>query len=174
MPKSNIVLVLAGVSGSGKTTLAETIRNWVNSDAHAEPYEAIVSADKYFIQEGKYLFDPAQLPQAHSACLRQYLYELEVERRPLVMVDNTNSTNWERSPYMAIATLFGYMPWVITLATPPDVAAKRGLHGVPEQRVLQMWERMEKPLPFWNTYTPPSHELIVVQARMVLETVGLR
>jgi predicted kinase len=137
----NKVRILRGISGSGKSTY--TRANYPNA--------FVVSADHYFIKDGIYTFDVAQLGTAHSTCFRKYIEALQDEL-PLVVVDNTNTTAWECSPYVQGAAAFGYESEIITLDCEPDVAAKRNVHGVPRKNVLDMYRRLikNKLPPFWN------------------------
>lgn len=138
------VKILRGVAGSGKSTYARA--NYPNA--------LVVSADHYFIKDGIYTFDVAKLGDAHSTCFRNYIQAL-IDDVELVVVDNTNTTAWECSPYVQGASAFGYEVEIITLECDPDMAAQRNIHGVPRKSVLDMYRRISRNRlpPFWNQKT---------------------
>jgi len=141
---SGKVKILRGVAGSGKSTYAYA--NYSNA--------LVVSADHYFVENGLYTFDVAKLGDAHSTCFRNYIEALQDEVS-LVLVDNTNTTAWECSPYVQGGAAFGYDVEIITLECDPDVAARRNVHGVPRKSVLDMHRRLTRNRlpPFWNQKT---------------------
>jgi predicted kinase len=105
----------------------------------------------------EYRFNPAQLPEAHSACLRRFVALCETGTD--VVVDNTNTTAVELAPYVALAGMYGYEVEIIRLHCDPFLAAKRNTHGVPEKAVLAMHARLmsDRLPPFW-----PQEQIIVV------------
>jgi len=109
------VIVLRGISGSGKTTWAK------------EKYEGavVVSADDHFLQEdGTYLYVASEIDAAHEACYRRFM-EAVRKKEPLIVVDNTNVTLWEMSPYVMPAQSAGYEVEIVTLMCDPEVAIAR-------------------------------------------------
>lgn len=106
---------MRGISGSGKST-------WVTKHY---PDAVVVSADDFFRQpDGSYQFDAARLQEAHEECMRSFL-EVIMARKPLVIVDNTNVTAAEISPYVLPAKALGYDVEVLTLAVQPETAIGR-------------------------------------------------
>ena len=135
------VIILRGIPGSGKST-------YIRKNL---PEAWIFSADHFFMVGEEYKFDPSKLPQAHAACLREYLEWLTfVEGRrcrwPLV-VDNTNTSVMEIAPYAALALAYGASLRIVTIKCDPAVAAARNVHGVPEAAVLAMAKRLEDETP---------------------------
>ena len=102
------VKILSGVSGSGKSTFGRGLRA-----------DLTVSADDFFVtSDNKYNFDPSKLGQAHAACFREYIHALTNLGDTLVVVDNTNTTESEISPYVLGASAFGWNVEIITISVP--------------------------------------------------------
>lgn len=138
----NSVVILQGISGSGKSTVASKLA----------PPEAVCSADDTFMVEGKYVFNPARLPEAHGNCLKKFVALLTGPVKCGIVVDNTNTTVAEIAPYVALAQAYGRDVTIVTVPCDPLVAAKRNTHGVPETACIAMWQRIEqtnKTLPPW-------------------------
>ena len=126
------VIILRGISGSGKSTYIAT----------HYPIATIASADKYFMRDDVYTFDPKQLGNAHSWCFRQF--EAALQRSDeTVIVDNTNTKLWEFKGYLDLTAQYGYEVKVIRLTVDPKIAAARNLHGVPTEKVQQMQDRFQ-------------------------------
>jgi predicted kinase len=126
------VIIMCGISGSGKSTRA----------AKFYPKAMVVSADHFFMVDGEYRFDPSKLPQAHGACLRNFVMCLQGDA-DMVVVDNTNTTVAEVAPYAALALAYGYDLKVEILKVDVETAAARNLHGVPKAGIVKMAERLE-------------------------------
>jgi len=146
------VIVMRGVPGSGKTTAAmEIVKSYV---AYGSYRHKIVSADAYFVRlgNGRYAFDASLLSQAHAECFKSFIEALQ-RKTDLVIVDNTNSTAVEMAPYMLGAAAYGYEAEYVTIHCDPIVAAARNVHGVSEQVVVSMYERMlnERMPPWWKS-----------------------
>jgi hypothetical protein len=160
------VTILSGVSGSGKTTLAENDTSGV-----------IVSADHYFMtKDGRYCFDSKSLTAAHARCFRNFIDGLRSGMASHIIVDNTNTTEAEISPYVLGAQAFGASVEVVTIHVPTygagdlagspydpflDQCAARNKHGVPRATIEAQAKRMlaRKLPPWWNTRTvTPTYE----------------
>ena len=141
-----MIYVMSGLPGSGKSTWAENARLGATG-----PVE-VVSADKYFLRDGEYKFEPKLLPDAHAACLRAFtdLVSYSPNDRMLVVVDNTNISNWERAPYMALGHAFGHDTTLIIIETPIEVCLAKNIHGVSEDAIVGMKARFEQPLRHWK------------------------
>jgi len=132
---------MRGISGSGKSTYI----------AKHYPKAYICSADDFFTQVvggGKaYVFDAKQLGDAHRWCMNKFIRAVThidpLGRAALVVVDNTNLALWEFMGYYQVATAMGYEVSVIRMDTPPEVAGKRNLHGVPVGKVVDMARRFQ-------------------------------
>lgn len=135
------VVILRGISGSGKST-------WVKNNA---VNSTVVSADNFFVQaDGNYVFDETKLQEAHRTCYREFLTALE-RKDELIVVDNTNITAWEMSPYIALAEAKGYTVEILTLQVDPEVAIARKSLVEPEKvrRIAKRLDEETKRLPFF-------------------------
>jgi predicted kinase len=125
------VIVLRGIPGSGKST-----------ETSKYPDAYTVSADHYFIgKDGVYRFDMNKIASAHGQCKAKFEAALKA-KKPLVIVDNTNTTVKELKFYVETAKTFGYEIEIVRIECDPKVAAKRNVHGVPEASILKMAERL--------------------------------
>ena len=140
------VLVLSGISGSGKSTFAKKLCEEVLGRV------AVVSADDHFIDPytQEYAFKPAELGLAHAECLRAFNTLMAPQETTLVIVDNTNTQNWERAPYMALGMAYGFDTWLVDLHVSPEVAHARNVHGVPLKAIESMALRIEEPPRIWQ------------------------
>jgi predicted kinase len=149
------VVILRGIPGSGKSTLAKK----------EFPGAVVASSDKHFYNVwGNYKFDANRLSQTHQLCWRDFHHALE-DGEPLIVVDNTNISVAEISPYVLPAQAYGYLVKIITLLCDPKEAAARNKHGVPEERVLSMDKYLREAVlpPWWlhETRGELPHALLV-------------
>jgi len=148
------VLVLQGVPGSGKSHFA----NDYVSRAHAR--SVVVSADDFFYRLGggtEYAFNPARLGEAHGDCFRRFIAAVQAGVE-VVVVDNTNTTVPEMSPYVLGGEAFGYTVEILQVVCDPEVAAARNRHGVPAAAIHAMAARIascQMP-PWWRVTTHPA------------------
>jgi len=132
------LIIMQGLPGSGKST-------WAKNNC---PTAAIVSTDDFFMVDGRYVFDPNKISQAHNACFCRFL-EL-VEGYPNIVIDNTNMTLWEMAPYIRVGEAKGYKVEVVRVNADPKLCASRNVHGVSIFTIWRMSDRMEDPPGFWN------------------------
>ena len=134
-------IILIGPSGSGKSTYAKKIGH------------TIVSADDYFMRDGKYCFEASKLSEAHGDCLRDYIDAIQWNTS--VIVDNTNTTIAEVAPYIAIAQAYDYDIEVVVM---PFVGlqtfVERNVHGVPEVTIIGQIARIERLVDDWPRHFP--------------------
>lgn len=145
------VIVLSGVSGIGKSTYAEQLvrlQKWA--------YQ-IVSADDFYVKNGVYTYEADKIGEAHAWCFRQFMEAIggggQISRTPLVIVDNTNLTQREISPYMLAAAAFGYEAEIVTLRSKdPSIAGPRNQHGLPPSEQEAQLRRLETRhlVPWWK------------------------
>jgi len=110
---------MIGVSGSGKSTyIKNNLQGYV-----------VCSADHFFMQDGKYVFEPAKLGEAHASSVRNFVNACTSNLTKIV-VDNTNTSIEQIAPYYAVAKAFGYKVKFVKMNTDLDVCASRNLHGV--------------------------------------------
>lgn len=150
--------ILCGVPGSGKST-------WAQEQGFHEGI--IYSADSYFMKDGKYQFDPSQLGEAHSNCLRRFIahgcqFQVAEGLTSSLVVDNTNTTSEEIATYYTIAKAYGYAVHLRTFVVDAEVAFNRNQHGVSLATIMAMNVRLlSRRLPaFWKF---ESQEVLVSQ-----------
>lgn len=184
------VVVLSGTSGSGKSTYArklilEHLGIQVGDEVSLEHILAVmpdddprctisyVSADRWFMKDGEYRFNPAELSQAHNSCFLAYISAL-LEEKELVIVDNTNTSEVEIAPYMLAAGAYDYEAEIITL-TPGHTmnwvdyyaqCAKRNAHGVGFETIKAQHKRLV------NRNLPPWWKNTDILAGAILAKVG--
>lgn len=81
MTNNRTCFIIRGAPGTGKSVKALEI-------AASIPNTIIVSADDYWMVDGKYVFDASRLGDAHAQCFRQFSEAVAAGRN--VIVDNTN------------------------------------------------------------------------------------
>lgn len=130
--------VLIGAPGSGKSTWASGLG------------AVVCSADDHFIEDGQYRFDPRLLGDAHAACFRKAV-EACGARATNIVIDNTNTTAVEISPYVALGQAYGYEVVPVVF-----VARGQNIHGVPEERVREARDRIDGLLREWPRFWPAA------------------
>ena len=142
------VVIMRGLPGSGKSTVAKKLAATVEG-------AVIVSADDGLMVGGQYQFDVTKLGAAHGACQAAFKTALAFNK-PLVIVDNTNTTPQEIQRYMDMAQNFGYEAVVMVVPCDVDTSAARNTHGVPREAIERMASRMASiPLdPAWKVERP--------------------
>jgi predicted kinase len=126
---SKLLILMQGPPGSGKTTTAEELRKTFGG--------VRISADDYFMDNGQYMFDRAQLPDAHAHC-RALAEQWMLVEVPLLILDNTNLHRGQVAWYKDRALLYGYTVAVIRChGRYPNV------HKVPSEVVEKMRNKME-------------------------------
>lgn len=137
------VLIMRGLPGSGKTS-------WIRDNALDDA--KWLSADSYFIRDGRYQFDPLKIADAHNDCLRRFMVALQddTESETPIVVDNTNLRLTEIAPYYRLAEAFGYAPTIVWVHAHPETCIARNIHGVPAQAIRQMAVSTEALLPWMN------------------------
>lgn len=141
------VIIMQAVPGGGKSTWAQ---DWPDALGASV---TIVSADHYFEDPitGEYRFNPAKLGAAHASCMRAFLRACEdASESSIVVVDNTNITVDQMSPYYLVARAYKATVEVVRIVCDPEVAAARNSHGVPRETVLRMARMMQDPPKFWE------------------------
>jgi len=125
------LIVLRGLPGSGKSTLAAYLESTYGY-LHLE-------ADRHFLVDGQYRFDPSRVADAHAVVARDALVALRAERR--VIVANTHVRLWE------MATVIGAAEFAEkAFCFVECVGSWDNIHGVPEIALAGMRSRWE-PLP---------------------------
>lgn len=150
------VIIMQGLSGSGKSTYIKN--NY--------PEAVVCSADHYFYScndkgEEVYSFNFAKLGAAHQACFKKFIMLLQSNIASTIVVDNTNSTAVEISPYYLAAEAYGADVEIILINCDPVIAANRNKHGTPIKTI----EAMSKRLMNFNNYKPSWWKQTVIEAK---------
>lgn len=144
------VIIMQGVPGSGKSTFTSSLKAGPNTQATV----TVCSADHYFTDpvSGEYHFNPDGLGEAHASCMRAFIAALRDARTidDVVIVDNTNITIDQMSPYYLVARAYGVPVEIVRVQCDPAIAADRNSHGVPRETVLRMARIMQDPPKFWD------------------------
>ena len=143
---TKVLFLVRGLPGSGKSSIARAIS------------AKCVSADDFFMQGDKYVFDPKKLGDAHAYCQNTAAHFLSLHEVESVAVANTFTCRWEMEFYLLIAEKAGARIVVIDTfdAGLDDAALSRiNVHGVPVESIAAMrarWEadwRVGNPVPPW-------------------------
>jgi hypothetical protein len=143
-----MLYLIRGLPGAGKSWLADTL-------AIGQSY----AADDYFMKDGVYLFNVADIAAAHLQCQERTENALRNDPESAVAVANTFTQRWELEPYLAMAERHGAMVTVIDLydgGYDDTELARRNSHGVPVHAIQTMRTRYEhnwrkgNPLPPWE------------------------
>ena len=121
------LFLLRGLPGSGKSTLAKSI-----GGMHME-------ADKYFMDEGEYKFDPSKTRDAHAWCQNAVRVWM-VNNTEKIVVSNTFTQEWEMDYYFELAKEYGYRVYSLIVENRHGGVNE---HGVPEEKLVQMKQRFE-------------------------------
>ena len=149
---SKKMIIMRGVPGSGKSFMAQKFLYEASGGGRSG---IILSADQFFIQpNGEYVFDVTKLTQAHASCFRRAIFNTDGGTN-LIIIDNTNLSAWEISPYVMIANANGYEHEIINVDCSTGLAFQRQTHGVSAQGHSRMCVsfRAENLPPFWNQRT---------------------
>ena len=131
-----VIIPRAG-SGAGKST-------WLKIN-HPDAY--IVSADKFFMDNGEYKFDRMKLGEAHSACKREFIDFCQSHESAdddiVLAVDNTNTRLVEFAIYIDVADAYGHKVEISTFIYDPVAAWQRNTHGTPLEVCMAQHMRLE-------------------------------
>ena len=121
------LFLLRGLPGAGKSTLAKSL-----GGSHME-------ADKYFMYEGKYEFDPSKTRDAHEWC-QNAVNVWMTNNTEKIVVSNTFTQEWEMDYYFELAKEHGYRVYSLIVENRHGGVNE---HGVPTEKVEQMRNRFE-------------------------------
>mmetsp|Transcript_12638 Transcript_12638/g.11186 ORF Transcript_12638/g.11186 Transcript_12638/m.11186 type:complete len:142 (+) Transcript_12638:32-457(+) len=128
--------IMRGIPGSGKSTVAKKI---------AGEEGVIHSTDNYFVnEEGEYVFDGSKIKRNHEKNYSAFVQSIE-DGQETVIVDNTNTQEFEYKKYATYATEAGYVVSYVTIPfISAEEAAERNTHGVPAEAIERMMKRWKK------------------------------
>jgi predicted kinase len=153
------VYIYRGLPGAGKSFQIkkafpnfEPYMRWGND--HSINFYPYLSTDLYWytFDSRTYDFRPKEIGKAHSWNFRCYQSVLDLRQYETVIVDNTNISAWEISPYVLGATANGFEHEIVTVWVDPILCCKRNVHNVPDTVILSMYQKLiTETLPtFWN------------------------
>ncbi len=135
------LVIMRGISGSGKSTLAKEIANEDPANLGV-----VCSTDDYFVEDGVYTFNGAEIAVAHEWNQTRVQRHMRHDT-PIIVVDNTNTMEWEFAPYLVMAEDYGYEVEVREPATAwakdAQSCADKTVHGVPLEVIEAQLERFE-------------------------------
>jgi uridine kinase len=137
MEKGKTLILLRGLPGSGKSTTAKLLGAGGAGYAHFE-------ADMYFMENGKYKFDPMKIKDAHKWCQNSVEHAMLLNHttghNSTIIVSNTFTQEWEMEQYYKMAESWGYRVYSIIVENRHGGVNE---HGVPEEKLEQMKNRFE-------------------------------
>lgn len=142
------VIAMRAIPGSGKSTFARQLQATAEKEGKST---LICSADDYFMQNGSYNFNPSKIGEAHKFCFKKFINAVN-SGTDLIIVDNTNLSAWELSPYKSYAEANDYGFSINEVVADPSAAFKRQSHGVPEASHKRMSQSFDKEFipPWWE------------------------
>lgn len=68
-----------------------------------------------------------------------------------IVVDNTNLSAWEISPYLNLALAYNHDVQILRVNTPLEICLERQTHGVPRKKMEEMLRRFNRKnvMPWW-------------------------
>jgi predicted kinase len=160
-----VVVIMRGVPGSGKSTVTNILKGLYNPEI-APSHISIHSTDDYFMRNGRYEWNRAELFQAHEWNKKEFEFAVRSSMH-CVVVDNTNLTQKEYKPYIEMARKHGWKV-VAVVFEPSDISihAQRNIHSVPVESIMNMMTKLTN-----NINTVGVDEEILITAQMPLEEV---
>lgn len=131
-----VLYLLRGIPGAGKSSFANDV--W-------SPF-VIFEADKFWYdKEGNYNFDIKRLHEAHKWCQDRVESAMKDNQKnenfyTEIVVSNTNTTEKELAPYIALAEKYDYR--VVSLIV-ENRHGNKSVHNVPDETIQKMVERFQ-------------------------------
>ena len=121
----NLILV-RGLPGSGKSTFGDLL---------GEP----IASDDYFMNDGIYEFDASKLRVAHELSRLKCENQMK-ENKPIIVVTNTFTREWEMKPYFNLAKDYNYRIFTVIVENRHDGT---NIHEVPSETIEAMKNRFQ-------------------------------
>jgi predicted kinase len=123
--------LIRGIPGSGKSTFAkELVADFL-----------VCEADKFFIKDNEYQFNPSKLGEAHSWCQKIVeTYMKDGELYPKIAVSNTFTTERELQPYFDLAEKYDYVVFSVIVENRHD---NESVHNVSDETINKMINRFQ-------------------------------
>lgn len=136
--------ILRGLPGSGKSYIGKRL---IEDTIRDNFTEHIISADDYFLKNGKYIYDASKISEAHQTAQKLFFNRASKGYSPLI-IDNTNLQSWEMMPYIQAAIQYGYHIEVMEPVTPwkwtPHKLAQKNKHNVSMEKIKKMMENYQR------------------------------
>ena len=143
MNHSSYVIILRGVPGSGKSYLASHCSEYLDDPSQV----AVCSADHYFTNNSEYSFSSSELHKAHLHCFDHFLSGV-LERKRMIIIDNTNSQLWEYQFYIYVCSLLALPHSILEVPCLDthmlEMYRSRCVHKLDPTASLNMYERWQK------------------------------
>ncbi|XP_065340759.1 NEDD4-binding protein 2-like isoform X1 [Cloeon dipterum] len=140
----NVMVILRGLPGSGKSYFSKELIEMAEEQKFDHQ---VCSADHYFMKpNGKYEFNQYDLQRAHESCQANAQKALS-NKTPLVVIDNTNSVDWEMKFYIfeGVKNEYHIELWEASTGWCNNVGqlVQKTIHNVPERTIRNMKERFQ-------------------------------
>lgn len=94
-----LIIIMRGAPGSGKSYKAQQLSEQTGGK--------IFASDDFWMMNGEYQFDPSRIAEAHQWNMNR-VREAAERGDSVIIVDNTNTRDYEVKPYVLIANEYGY------------------------------------------------------------------
>lgn len=149
----NTMIIMRGVSGSGKSTFAEDLKEKMEGDGIET---VICSADsfRHTGPNGEYVFDASMNGAVHA--MAQEKARKAISEGKAVIVDNTNTLEWEMGKYIKMASEAGYEIFQcfshgMLDSDEIDLYTERNTHNVPRASIVRQYTKLLKDKKFGNS-----------------------
>lgn len=147
------MIIMRGVSGSGKTTFAEKLKKQMQEDGIET---VICSADsfRHTGPNGEYVFDASMNGAVHA--MAQEKAKKAISENKAVIVDNTNTLEWEMRKYVEMGVAAGYEIFQcfshgMLDSEDIDLYTERNTHNVPREAIVRQYKKLLRDKEFGNS-----------------------
>lgn len=177
------MVIMRGLPGSGKSFYAHELAQCLMKQKKPKKSGQtswdvrVFSADMFMVdKDGNYSFDVTRLGHCHTRCYTHASTFMSLEHIDAVIVDNTNLTWDELSPYVMIGRANDARVTILEMVREIEVCVANNTHGVPEETIWNMHSRFQRGQhPVWgkgcNIYNTDFRKTSMA---MVLQMMGIR